>query len=99
MQARAKFAQRCEWIKASRISAHAEMNLFSIMDEPAEITRSQTRIEKAMKSWRPFERHAGEHLFNPDNPFAIDIETERAADSRSRSVRADQISGPHPTRR
>ena len=55
------------------------MNFFSIMDEPAEITRSQTRIQKAMKSWRPFEWHALEHFLYPDNPFTIDVETKRAA--------------------
>jgi len=57
------------------------MNFFSIMNEPAEITRSQTRIEKAMKSWWPFERHAFEHFLYSDNPFAIDVETKRGADT------------------
>src|SRR6266446_5536094 len=75
------------------------MNFFSVMHDPGEISRRQTRIEKAMKSWRPFQRHALQNFLDAHNPFAIDIETQSAADPRGRSICAYQISGLHPTRR
>jgi len=54
------------------------MCLLAIIHDPREITRRESRIEKAMKARRSRERHARENFFDADDPLMILIQSEIA---------------------
>jgi len=72
--------ERAGRIKARRIAAHADVNLFAILNGPGKITRRQHRIEETMKPRRTLGRDSFQNFFQTDNPLSILFQTQRPGD-------------------
>src|SRR5581483_809879 len=94
----AKLSQRLERVEARGIATDTEVNLFAVVNDPGEITRSDVRIKKAVKARRSIHRHAVQYFFHAHDPFAVAIEFERRTGLRCGSVRSHEVASANATR-
>src|SRR6185295_15784111 len=88
-QTRLKTFERLHRLKPRRVTADANVRLFAVVRDPREVAGRDCRIEKTMQPRWSIERDTGEHVFNADDPFTIQLEPEVASDARGCAVSAD----------